>query len=41
MQSILQDMQTKPGAFQKYMSDASVASRIEKLIAAGVLRTGK
>jgi stress-induced-phosphoprotein 1 len=36
----LDDIQNKPGAAQKIMSDPGMRAKIEKLIAAGVLRTG-
>lgn len=36
----LEDMQRDPGAMRRIMADAGMAAKIQKLIAAGVLRTG-
>jgi stress-induced-phosphoprotein 1 len=40
MMNVLQDMQTDPKAATKHLRDATVSAKINKLIAAGVLRTG-
>ncbi|KAF3764273.1 TPR-like protein [Cryphonectria parasitica EP155] len=40
MQSILQQAQSDPGALREHMKNASVRSKIQKLIAAGVIRVG-
>ena len=39
-QAILKNCQEKPGALQEYMKDPGMAKKFNKLIAAGVLRTG-
>jgi stress-induced-phosphoprotein 1 len=39
MRKVLQDMQTDPKAAQEHMKNATVRKNIEKLIAAGVLKT--
>ena len=41
MQSILQQAQTNPAALQEHMRNASVRSKIQKLMAAGVIRLGR
>ncbi|KAI1347527.1 hypothetical protein F5Y01DRAFT_295027 [Xylaria sp. FL0043] len=41
MQSILQQAQTDPAALQEHMRNPGVASKIRKLIAAGVIRVGR
>ena len=38
MRSILQEMQTDPAKAQKAMRDPTIAGKLEKLIAAGVLQ---
>jgi len=40
MQQILNDMQTDPKAVSNHMRNPAVAAKIQKLIAAGILRTG-
>ena len=40
IQQVLTDLQENPVAGRKALSDPGVAAKIEKLIAAGVLRTG-
>ena len=40
MNRILQDMSTDPVAAQKHMQDPATMAKIEKLIAAGVLKVG-
>jgi len=37
---VLTDLQENPSAGRQALSDPGVAAKIEKLIAAGVLRTG-
>lgn len=37
---VIQDMSKNPGAAQKHMSNPGIAEKINKLIAAGILRTG-
>ncbi|KAH7326449.1 cytochrome c biogenesis factor [Stachybotrys elegans] len=41
MQSILQQAQSDPRALQEHMSNPSVRSKIQKLMAAGVIRVGR
>jgi len=41
MQSILQQAQNDPAALQEHMKNAGIKSKIQKLIAAGVIRTGR
>merc|ERR1712178_83999 len=36
---VIQDMSKNPGAAQKHMSNPGIAEKINKLIAAGILRT--
>ena len=40
MNKILQDMSTNPVAAQEHMKDPGVMAKIEKLIAAGILKVG-
>ncbi|PSR97248.1 putative heat shock protein [Coniella lustricola] len=40
MQAILQQAQSDPGALREHMKNAGVRSKIQKLIAAGVIRVG-
>ena len=40
MQSILQQAQSNPAALAEHMKNPAVRSNIQKLIAAGVIRTG-
>lgn len=40
MQSILQQAQSNPAALREHMRNAGVRSKIQKLIAAGVIRVG-
>ena len=40
MQTVLREMQTDPQAFQGYMSQPDVASKIQKLIHSGILQVG-
>merc|ERR1712037_250500 len=39
--TVLQEMSTDPTASQRHMSNPVMAAKIQKLIAAGLLRTGK
>ncbi|KAI5467472.1 hypothetical protein BGZ63DRAFT_449603 [Mariannaea sp. PMI_226] len=41
MQSILQQAQTNPAALQEHMRNPQVRSKVQKLIAAGVIRVGR
>ncbi|KAI6882416.1 hypothetical protein KC318_g11027, partial [Hortaea werneckii] len=41
MQSILQQAKSDPKALQEHMKDAGVRSKIQKLMAAGVIRMGR
>jgi stress-induced-phosphoprotein 1 len=41
MQSILQQAKNDPAALQEHMKNASVRMKIQKLIAAGVIRLGR
>ena len=41
MQSILQQAKGDPSALQEHMKNAGVRSKIQKLIAAGVIRLGR
>ncbi len=41
MQSILQQAQSDPAALNDHMRNPSVRSKIQKLIAAGVIRVGR
>jgi stress-induced-phosphoprotein 1 len=41
MQSILQQAQTNPQALQEHMRNPSVRTKIQKLMAAGVIRVGR
>lgn len=41
MQAILQQAQSDPAALQEHMKNASVRSKIQKLVAAGVIRVGR
>jgi stress-induced-phosphoprotein 1 len=41
MQSILQQAQTDPAALAEHMKNPGVRSKIQKLIAAGVIRVGR
>jgi stress-induced-phosphoprotein 1 len=41
MQSILQQAQSDPAALQEHMKNPSVRSKIQKLVAAGVIRVGR
>lgn len=40
MQSILQQAQSDPAALREHMKNPSVRSKVQKLIAAGVIRVG-
>lgn len=40
IRQVLTDLQENPAAGRQALSDPGVAAKIEKLIAAGVLRTG-
>jgi stress-induced-phosphoprotein 1 len=40
MQQVLQAMQSDPAAAQKYMQDPDISKKLEKLIAAGIIRFG-
>jgi stress-induced-phosphoprotein 1 len=40
MQAILQQAQSEPAALREHMKNANVRSKIQKLIAAGVIRVG-
>lgn len=41
MQSILQQAQSDPAALNEHMRNATIKSKIQKLIAAGVIRVGR
>ena len=41
MQAILQQAQSDPAALSEHMRNPSVRSKIQKLIAAGVIRVGR
>jgi stress-induced-phosphoprotein 1 len=41
MQSILQQAQSDPAALPEHMKNPSVRSKIQKLVAAGVIRVGR
>lgn len=41
MQSILQQAQSEPAALQEHMKNPDVRSKVQKLIAAGVIRVGR
>jgi len=41
MQSILQQAQGDPAALQEHMKNPGIKSKIEMLIAAGVIRVGR
>jgi stress-induced-phosphoprotein 1 len=41
MQSILQQAQSNPQALQEHMQNPSVRAKIQKLMAAGVIRVGR
>jgi stress-induced-phosphoprotein 1 len=41
MQSILQQAQSNPMALQEHMKNPSVKTKIQKLMAAGVIRVGR
>lgn len=41
MQSILQQAQSDPKALQEHMRNPSVRTKIQKLMAAGVIRVGR
>lgn len=41
MQSILQQAQSDPAALQEHMKNPDVRSKVQKLIAAGVIRVGR
>ena len=41
MNAILQQAQSDPAALQEHMKNPSVRSKIQKLIAAGVIRLGR
>lgn len=41
MQSILQQAQTDPAALQEHMRNPSVRTKVQKLMAAGVIRVGR
>jgi len=40
MKQVLEEMSTDPSSAQKYMADERVSKRLEKLIAAGIIRFG-
>jgi len=40
MQQVLEDMQQDPRAGQRHMANPGIRSKISRLIAAGVIRTG-
>ncbi|KAL7722222.1 TPR repeat protein [Entamoeba marina] len=40
MRKVLEDMSQNPSAAMKYMADPEIRTRIEKLIAAGIIKTG-
>jgi len=39
--TVLQEMSTDPSAYQRHMSNPVMGAKIQKLIAAGLLKTGK
>jgi stress-induced-phosphoprotein 1 len=41
MQAILQQAQSEPAALQEHMKNPSVKSKVQKLVAAGVIRVGR
>jgi stress-induced-phosphoprotein 1 len=41
MQAILQQAQTDPAALNEHMRNPAVRSKIQKLVAAGVIRVGR
>ena len=41
MNSILQQAKNDPAALQEHMKNPGIASKIRKLIGAGVIRTGR
>lgn len=41
MQSILQQARSDPAALQEHMKNASIRMKVQKLVAAGVIRTGR
>lgn len=41
MQSILQQAQNDPAALQEHMKNPQIRSKIQQLIAAGVIRVGR
>jgi stress-induced-phosphoprotein 1 len=41
MNSILQQAQNDPAALQEHMKNPSIRSKIQKLIASGVIRVGR
>lgn len=41
MQTILQQAQSDPAALQEHMKNPAVRSKIQKLVAAGVVRVGR
>ena len=41
MQAILQQAQSDPAALQEHMKNPNVCNKIQKLIAAGVIRVGR
>lgn len=41
IRQVLQDFQENPNAAQQAMKDVSVSTKVEKLIAAGVLQVGR
>lgn len=41
MQAILQQAQSDPAALQEHMKNPSVRSKVQKLVAAGVIRMGR
>ncbi|CRK47501.1 hypothetical protein BN1723_020306, partial [Verticillium longisporum] len=41
MQAILQQAQTNPAALNEHMKNPDVRSKVQKLVAAGVIRVGR
>jgi len=41
MQSILQQAQGDPAALQEHMKNPTIRSKIQKLIASGIIRVGR
>lgn len=41
MQSILQQAQSDPAALTEHMKNADIKAKVQKLIAAGVIRVGR